>query len=338
MKKSEEKELRCPHTNSPMTITIFEETADEIISGEFQAPDGNLYTITEGIPDLSFPKQLPKSDAEARKMYDDVADIYDEHLPLTFMTFSEDEQKVRNEMVDRLHLKPHHRVLEIGAGTGRDSELIAARLNKNGNLHLQDLSLKILKKSFPKLQNFDVPITYSVFNACFLPFPDNYFDAVYHFGGLNTFSDIGRSLREINRVTKTGGRVVVGDESMPPWLRETEFGKILMNSNHHYRFPLPLDAIPVTARDVCLRWILGGVFYVFDYSVAENEPSANFDFQIPGNRGGTHRTRFHGMLEGVSEETKTLAYAARKKTGKSMHMWLNDVLQDAAKRDLEQTK
>ena len=28
-----------------------------------------------------------------------------------------------------------------------------------------------------------------------------------------------------------GGRVVFGDESVPPWLRETTFGRVLMNAN-----------------------------------------------------------------------------------------------------------
>jgi hypothetical protein len=137
------------------------------------------------------------------------------------------------------------------------------------------------------------------------------------------------------RVTKPGGKVVVGDESMPPWLRNTEFARILMNSNPEFVYPLPLDKLPVQARKTRLEWIIGGVFYVIDFEVGEGEPKADFDFSIPGARGGTHRTRFYGQLEGVSPEAKQLAQKARVHTGKSMHQWLDEVVREAAQRDLK---
>ena len=117
-------------------------------------------------------------------------------------------------------------------------------------------------KSFSKLNNFNTNIYHSVINAIYLPFPDNYFDIYYHFGGFNTFSDKERAFKEISRVVKKGGKVVIGDESMPPWLRDTDFGKILMNSNPHYTFDLPLKFMDFTSRDVSIEYIIGGVFYV----------------------------------------------------------------------------
>ena len=60
-------------------------------------------------------------------------------------------------------------------------------------------------------------------------------DRTFHFGGINTFGDIKRAFSEMVRVTKPNGRIVVGDENMPVWLRNTEFGKI-MNSNPHYKY------------------------------------------------------------------------------------------------------
>lgn len=274
---------------------------------------------------------MQHSDQEAKEYYDRVADVYDKYLPLTFATFGEDESEVRNGMIDKLYLTPTSVVLETGAGTGLDSVLIAERLGTQGKLYLQDISRKILEKSYPKLAEVQVPVEYHIGNACYLPFDDNYFDAAYHFGGLNTFSDIGRALREMNRVVKVGGRVVVGDESMPPWLRDTEFGKILMNTNYLYKCELPLQYIPVSARNVKLEWIIGGVFYVIDYTVGEGEPQADFDFEIPGARGGTHRTRYYGQLEGVTSEVKELAYKAQVASGKSMHRWLDDVIREAAR-------
>lgn len=334
MRKHEAHNYVCPETLTKLSLKVIEETDDEIISGQLISGNGNVYPIKNGFPDMTFPSSLPETDADAKKLYDDTANVYDEYAPLTFMTFSANETAERNAMIDDLHLKSDHTVLEIGAGTGRDSTLIAQRLDANSMFYVQDLCLTVLEKCKDKLRDVDVPVEFAVSNGCYLPFPDNYFDAVFHFGGINTFSDVKRAFEEMNRVTKVGGRVVVGDESMPPWLRNSEFGKVLMNSNPFYRYELPLEHLPVSARDVRLRWIIGSVFYVFDYTVGEGEPQAVLDFEIPGARGGTHLTRYYGRLEGVTEEAKKLAQRAKEKTGKSMHKWLDDVVRKAARRDL----
>jgi hypothetical protein len=128
---------------------------------------------------------------------------------------------------------------------------------------------------------------------------------------------------------------VVGDESIPPWLRDTEFAKILVATNKQFLAPLPLEEMPIEAREVCLRWVIGGVFYLIEFRVGPRELHADFDFEIPGPRGGTYRTRYLGQLEGVTIETKSLAEQAREKKGVSMHKWLDQVVRAAALRDLE---
>ena len=91
-----------------------------------------------------------------------------------------------------------------------------------------------------------------------------------------------------------------------------------------------LEDIPVEARNVNLSWILHGVVYCMEFEVGEGEPDADFDFDIPGKRGGTLRTRYYGKLEGVSPETKRLAQEAREKLDISMYEFLNQSIQKAA--------
>lgn len=324
----------CPETIEPLILEVDEASGDEVIKGALVSAAGDRFPISNGIPDLRYPAELAPSDQEALDYYELKADEYDECVPLTFQTFSVDETEVRNDMVDRLALEPSDRVLEFGCGTGRDSELIARRLDDTGKLYLQDLSPSLLAHARERMSRAAVPIELSIANGCYPPFPDRFFDAVFHFGGFSTFSDIPRALAEAARVTKVGGKVVIGAESMPPWLRSTEFAKILMNSNPLYRCGLPLEHVPVCAREVNLSWILGGVFYVIDFVVGEGEPQADFDFEIPGPRGGTHRTRYDGHLEGVSPESVRLAREAREKSGLSMHDWLNEAIRLKAEADL----
>jgi ubiquinone/menaquinone biosynthesis C-methylase UbiE len=334
MKEYLAQRYRCPQTHQPLHLEIAAKQGDDVLVGRLHSAAGLSFAITDGVPDFTYPLLLPPSDQAAKDWYDANAAVYDEYLPLTFRTFGEEETAVRRDLVDRLHLQPQNKVLEVGAGTGRDSVLIADRLSAKGELHLQDLSLALLAQSYPKLAEVEVPTAFHIGNAAYLPYPDQYFDAVFHFGGLNTFADIKRFMAECVRVCKPGGRIVVGDESMPAWLRETEFGRILMNSNPHYRYELPFQHMPVEARHVKLEWIIGGVFYVIEFEVGQGPPQADFDFEIPGPRGGTHRTRFFGHLEGVTELTCKLARQAQASSGKSMHRWLDETIAAAAQYEL----
>lgn len=334
MRSGEEKFYVDPVTLETLTLVDAVNKGDEIVSGALLSASGHRFEIRNGVPDLVYPFELPMVDQKALNQYEERADAYDRYLPLTFSTYGEDEQVVRNAMIDKLDLRPGSIVLETGAGTGRDSEIIARRLGSEGKLYIQDLSPSFLAKNVERMQGVTARVEPALANGYYLPFADNSIDACFHFGGINAFGDIKRAFSEMVRVTKPGGKVVVGDESMPPWLRETEFGKILMNSNPEFVYPLPLDKLPVEARKTRIEWIIGGVFFVIDFVVGIGEPAADLDFAIPGVRGGTHRTRFNGQLEGVTPEARRLAYEARAKTGKSMHQWLEDVVREAAKRDI----
>lgn len=336
MKSSDLNVYVCPLSHTPLALQRPQESNGEIVAGVLTAEDGREYPIAGGVPDLTYPPQLPEKDANARAFYDGRGDAYDANLHLTFKTHREDEVKVRNQFVDALELGRSSRVLEVACGTGRDSEIIASRLGPDGQLCLTDISGDMLQRCRTRLAAAPVPVTYSLANACYLPYPDRFFDAVYSFGGLGEFSDIKRSLAEMVRVSKVGAKIVVGDESIPVWLRETEFAKILATTNKQFMAKVPLEEMPVEARKVCLRWVIGGVFYLIEFTVGDGEPEGDFDFEIPGPRGGTLRTRYLGQLEAVRPATKRLAEQARARKGVSMHEWLDQVVRQAALKDLDQ--
>lgn len=338
MHAREEKFYVDPATREELVLVDAKVSSDgAVIEGGLVSPAGNRFEIRNGVPDFIYPFELPDVDKKSLQQSEQRADVYDQYLPLTFSTYGEDEQQVRSNMVDKLNLRSDSVVLEIAAGTGRDSEIIAQRLGPEGRLYIQDISPSFLAHNVQRMQNIGANAEASLANGYYLPFRDNSFDACFSFGGINGFADIKRAFAEMARVTKPGGKVVVGDECMPPWLRDTEFGRVLMNSNPEFSYPLPLDKLPVEARKTSVQWIIGGVFYLIDFEVGEGEPYADLDFPIPGARGGTHRTRYYGQLEGVTPEAKKLAYEARAKTGKSMHQWLDEVVRAAARRDLGAT-
>ena len=297
---------------------------------------GNSFGTRDGFPDLIFPKVLEDKAKQIQDFYENTADIYDRYLNQTFKTHDEDETKTRNYFIDKLNLKSDSKVLEIACGTGRDSELIAKRIGKGGQFVMVDITPGMLHVCREKLSAVDINKEFCVANAAYLPFPDKYFDAVYCFAAVGVFPDIKRSLAEMVRVTKVGGKIVFSDESMPVWLRDTYFCSVLANSNPKVLWDVPFKEIPVEARNVTVQWVIGGIFYLIDFEVGEGEPTGNFDYDIAGpTRGGTLRTRLEGKLEGVTKETKELAYRAAKAKGMTMHQWLDQLVKEAAKKDLE---
>ena len=325
----------CPETKKPLQCFPDQLDGSYVISGRLRSETGREFHIQDGIPDLTFPKELTRAQQEALDYYNGIAEIYDQVAGLTFRIQYVDETATRREFAKLLNLTPGSRVLELACGTGKDSEIIASELDQTGELYLQDLSQPMLLRCREKLRGVSVPVEFSAGNGCHLPFPDRYFDAVFSFGGLGVFSDIRRSLKEIVRVSKIGAKVVVGDESMPAWLYETEYGRILLNNNPLFKNPVPFEHIPVEARHVTVRWVIGGVYYLIDFVVGDGEPKADFDLEIPGKRGGTLRTRYCGRLEGVTSETYELAHKAREKSGQSMHVWLDEAVRRAAIRELD---
>jgi ubiquinone/menaquinone biosynthesis C-methylase UbiE len=295
---------------------------------------GDSYAYRGDFPDLIFPKVIEGKAKDIQSFYQSTADIYDLYVNQTFKTHNEDETTARNYFIDKLNLKKDSKVLEIACGTGRDSELIAKRIGEGGKFVMADITPGMLQVCKDKL--FGVPIDkeFCLLNAAYLPFRDGYFDAVYCFAAVGVFPDIKKSLAEMARVTKVGGKVVISDESMPPWWRDTYFCKVLANTNPKVMWELPLKELPVVAKNVTVQWVIGGLFYLIDFEVAAGEPMGNFDYEVEGYRGGTLRTRLEGKLEGVTKETKDLAYKAAKAKGLTMHQWLDSLVKEAAKKDL----
>lgn len=334
MNRQEAATYICPATGSTLRLEILEAAGNEVLKGVFRNSEDVSFVINQGIPNFTWPPVLRDSDEQTRQSYENMANAYDLYATLPFITYRADEDAIRECLVDRMELRADSTVLEIGCGTGRSASHFARRLGKQGKLYLQEISPSLLGIAVAKLESQSISAEFSIANGSYLPFPDNYFDAAHHFGGINTFSEIQRCLSELARVVRPGGKVVLGDEGLGPWLRNTEMGRIMTNSNPLLRCDPPMEFLPVTATDVRLEYIMMSAFYVVDFRVAEAAPLPDYNMQIPSVRGGSHWTRYHGQLEGVSDEAKRLSQEARAKSGLSMHEWLDRVVRTAANNEL----
>lgn len=293
MKQSTWPKLRCPACRQGLELETQKSVGFEIIEGRLTCQCGRSYPIQSGTPNFIYPAKLLPSDEEFQGKYNKGAEQYDTGIEWLFKSFFEDENSIRSQMVELLQVQPGSCVLDVGCGTGSDALHIARRIKAEGELYVLDISSGMIEIAKRRLASLQTPVEYFLSNASYLPFADGVFDAVFHFGGLNTFGEIGRALAEMTRVVRTGGKVVVGDESVAPWLRKSLFGRILMKVNPLYKHKPPLDCLPANAKDVCLRWILGNAFYLIEYRVSDGPPKLDLDLPIPG-KGDTLRSRYYG--------------------------------------------
>ncbi|MGH1355283.1 MAG: class I SAM-dependent methyltransferase [Thalassovita sp.] len=253
----------------------------------------------------------PDDDASAASnaaMYEGVAaaDIYRNFLDWLFATFHENEELFRARCLSEMGAVSGKRVLIIGCGLGEDVAVTRDLVGPDGVVHAQDLSrtcVELTAKANPASNVFC-----SVSDAQALPYRDGVFDAVYHTGGINLFGDIPGALSEMARVCKLGGVIVFGDESIAPHLRQTEYGRMFLSNNPLWGADLPLQHLPVGARDIRVSYVLGNCFYLIRFTNADGPPSVDIDVPHLGYRGGSVRSRHFGVVEGIDVDLKRALY------------------------------
>ena len=316
----------CPVTKEPLHRT----------EEGLRRSDGRLYPwlARDNEPAVDFVAGHVRlqADKETQAMYNSphASDVYRNFLDWLFATFEVHEDAFRESLVARLRLREGQRVLVTGCGLGEDLPIIARQVGAGGSVYAQDLAKGMVlhaRQSYPA--NLPAP-RFSVGDAVELPFPDGFFDAVFHFGGINLFSDVPRAIAEMARVARPGGRVAFGDEGIAPWLRQTEYGRIALANIPLWESRAPLESLPFGVDEVNCSWLLGQCFYFIDFIVTPAGPRMNIDIPHKGRRGGSARTRYFGLLEGVTVEAKRLAGEAAAREGLSLHEWLDRAVRHAA--------
>lgn len=136
---------------------------------------------------------------QTRAAWDKVAAGYDEFVtPMYF--------RLGAEALRRAHLRPRMRLLDAAAGSGAVS-LSAARLG--ANVTSVDISPVMIERLKARAREDGISLEAHAMDGHALEFDDDTFDMAASEFGVMLFPDLPRGLREMVRVTKPGGRVVV---------------------------------------------------------------------------------------------------------------------------------
>ncbi len=101
------------------------------------------------------------------------------------------------------------RVLDIAGGSGDLSRLFLDKVGKSGQVVLTDINNAMLRVGRDRLLDERMATPTAQCDAEKLPFPDNHFDVVSIAFGLRNVTHKDAALREMRRVLKPGGRVIV---------------------------------------------------------------------------------------------------------------------------------
>jgi demethylmenaquinone methyltransferase/2-methoxy-6-polyprenyl-1,4-benzoquinol methylase len=146
-----------------------------------------------------------KAPADVAAMFDDVAARYD----VTNDVLSLGQDRLWRRAVRRtVAAQPGDRVLDLAAGTGTSTEPFAA---DGATVLACDFSLGMLAEGRRRRPG----LPFVAGDALALPFADDSFTAVTMSFGLRNVADTLQALRELRRVTRPGGRLVVCEFSHP---------------------------------------------------------------------------------------------------------------------------
>jgi ubiquinone/menaquinone biosynthesis C-methylase UbiE len=138
--------------------------------------------------------------AQARTAWDSIAPSFDEHLTSL-------NTEVANTALDRVELRPGMRVLDVAAGSGA---LSIAAAKRGAHVLATDLSPRMIELLARRAHREGLTsIEARPMDGHALDLPDNSFDLSASQFGVMLFPDMPRGLRELARVTKPGGKVLV---------------------------------------------------------------------------------------------------------------------------------
>jgi ubiquinone/menaquinone biosynthesis C-methylase UbiE len=122
----------------------------------------------------------------------------------------------RERLIEVLEPRPRERLLEVGPGTGYYALTVAERLER-GRLEVYDLQKEMVDHVMRRAAERGLSnVTGWTGDAQDMLFEDNRFDGAYLTVMLGEVPDQDAALRELRRVVKPGGRVVVGEFGLDP--------------------------------------------------------------------------------------------------------------------------
>src|SRR3954469_13625181 len=187
---------------------------------------------------------LPEPQVQA--MFDRIAGVYDR---MNSVMTAGLHHRWRARAADMAALSPGGRVLDVATGTGDLAIELSRRVGPGGEVTGSDFSERMLALARQKAPE----LRFEHGNALSLPYDDDSFDAATVGFGARNFSDLPQGLREMARVVRPGGRVVILEITAPTrpplsWFFGLWFDRIVPLLGRAAGDPDAYDYLPSSVR------------------------------------------------------------------------------------------
>ena len=150
--------------------------------------------------------------SEVRSMFASVARSYDRANQVLSLGM---HHRWRSTAVRESGAKPGDRVLDCATGTGDLAIEFRRAVGKHGEVIGADFCEEMLALGPAKAERAGMPVRFEVADLLALPYADGVFDVASIAFGIRNVEDPERGVREMARVTRAGGRVVVLEFGQP---------------------------------------------------------------------------------------------------------------------------
>jgi len=137
---------------------------------------------------------------QLQEYFDQLAPTWDKEL-------TKERRACLSNIVKESGIKPGYCVLDIGSGTGVLLPFLMADLGDKGKIVALDFSAEMLGQA--KVKNFQPIVDFAQANVTALPLADNSVDLAICNSVFPHFNDKAKALREIARVLRNNGRLVI---------------------------------------------------------------------------------------------------------------------------------
>jgi ubiquinone/menaquinone biosynthesis C-methylase UbiE len=137
---------------------------------------------------------------QLQEYFDQLAPTWDKEL-------TRERLKCLGNIVKELGIEPGYYVLDIGSGTGVLLPFLIAELGDEGKVVALDFSAEMLGQAQAK--NFQPIVGFAQADVLAIPLADNSVDLAICNSAFPHFDDKGKALKEIARVLRNNGRLVI---------------------------------------------------------------------------------------------------------------------------------
>jgi ubiquinone/menaquinone biosynthesis C-methylase UbiE len=224
----------------------------------FKQDKQDQFRIVDGIYSFINENDLTGDNQKYNKLYNRIAWFYNFSQRIFFRIKFGGERKFREPFLKELTIKDSDKVLEISTGTGDNFRF----LNKNAQYFGLDISMGMLKQAKIHLKKWKINSVLVHGEGEDLPFEGNFFDVVFHCGGINFFNDKQKAINEMIRVAKPGTKLLIVDET-DKLVKENYQKNPFIKSDYtdSGSAKIPIDLIPQGMLNVQSEIICKGLMY-----------------------------------------------------------------------------